>query len=87
MELTAKIALVTGGGVRIGRALVLALAEAGCSIFLHYGNSQKAALEVQAEVEALILLQLQEEVQVRLLSDADAVSGRAYDDLCHVPGV
>jgi glucose 1-dehydrogenase len=53
MELTAKIALVTGGGVRVGRALVLALAEAGCSIFLHYGNSQKAALEVQAEVEAL----------------------------------
>ncbi|MEB3191691.1 MAG: SDR family oxidoreductase [Snowella sp.] len=53
MELTAKIALVTGGGVRVGRALVLALAEAGCSIFLHYGNSQEAALEVQAEVEAL----------------------------------
>lgn len=53
MELTAKIALVTGGGVRVGRALVLALAEAGCSIFLHYGNSQDAALEVQAEVEAL----------------------------------
>ena len=53
MELTAKIALVTGGGVRVGRALVLALAEAGCSIFLHYGNSQEAALEVQTEVEAL----------------------------------
>ena len=53
MELTAKIALVTGGGVRVGRALVLALAEAGCHIFLHYGNSQEAALEVQAEVEAL----------------------------------
>lgn len=53
MELTAKIALVTGGGVRVGRALVMALAEAGCHIFLHYGNSQEAALEVQAEVEAL----------------------------------
>lgn len=53
MELTGKTALVTGGGIRVGRALVMALAEAGCNVFIHYGNSQTGALEVQQEVEAL----------------------------------
>lgn len=53
MELTGKTALVTGGGVRVGRALVMALAQAGCDVFIHYGNSAAGALEVKAEVEAL----------------------------------
>ncbi|WP_017304003.1 SDR family NAD(P)-dependent oxidoreductase [Spirulina subsalsa] len=53
MELQGKVALVTGGGVRVGRALVLALAKAGCDVFIHYGNSEAAAAEVKAEVEAL----------------------------------
>ena len=30
MKLTGKVALVTGGAVRIGKAITLALAEAGC---------------------------------------------------------
>lgn len=53
MELSGKTALVTGGGIRVGRALVVALAEAGCNVFIHYGNSQAGALATQAEVEAL----------------------------------
>lgn len=53
MELTGKTALVTGGGVRVGRALVMALAQAGCDVFIHYGNSKTEALAVKAEVEAL----------------------------------
>ena len=51
MDLSEKVALVTGGGVRVGRALVLALAEAGCDVFIHYGNSADAAAEVKAKAE------------------------------------
>ncbi|MGA1623375.1 MAG: SDR family NAD(P)-dependent oxidoreductase [Synechocystis sp.] len=53
MDLTGKTALVTGGGVRVGRALAIALAQAGCNIFIHYGNSQAGATETQTAVEKL----------------------------------
>jgi len=43
MELKGKTAIVTGGGHRVGRALVLALAEAGCNILLHYNHSAAEA--------------------------------------------
>lgn len=40
------VALVTGGGVRIGRAIALALAEAGFRVWIHYNRSGAAAAEV-----------------------------------------
>jgi len=43
MELKGKVALVTGGAVRIGKALALALAGRGVKIALHYGFSAEAA--------------------------------------------
>lgn len=46
-------ALVTGGAVRLGRAIVLALAGAGYDIALHYGRSAEAAEATAAEVRAL----------------------------------
>jgi pteridine reductase len=42
--------MVTGGGRRLGRAIAEALAEAGCSLVIHYGRSRQAA---EATVEAL----------------------------------
>lgn len=53
MDLKGKVALVTGGGIRVGRALVIALAKAGCDVFIHYGNSAGPAAEVKAEAESL----------------------------------
>jgi NAD(P)-dependent dehydrogenase (short-subunit alcohol dehydrogenase family) len=53
MDLNSKVALVTGGGIRVGRALVIALAKAGCDVFIHYGNSASPAAEVKAKVESL----------------------------------
>ncbi len=46
-----KVALVTGGAKRIGRAIVLFLADKGYNIALHYRNSEKEAEEVCALVE------------------------------------
>jgi NAD(P)-dependent dehydrogenase (short-subunit alcohol dehydrogenase family) len=43
-------ALVTGGGHRIGRALALALAEAGFAVAVHYHSSGEAAEAVAARI-------------------------------------
>ncbi len=43
MELENKVAIVTGGAVRIGRAISLALAQAGARILVHYSGSAEAA--------------------------------------------
>lgn len=52
MDLNGKTAVVTGGAIRVGKALVLALAEAGCNLFIHYGRSATEARQTQAEVKA-----------------------------------
>jgi pteridine reductase len=46
MQLRGKVALVTGGGRRVGRALALALAGRGASVAVHYNESEKGAREV-----------------------------------------
>ncbi len=53
MDLEGKVALVTGGAVRIGRALSLALAGAGCRLVIHYASSAAAARRPRAEAAAL----------------------------------
>lgn len=53
MNLEGSVAIVTGGAVRVGRAITLALAQAGCHVFIHYGSSAGPAKETQAEAEAL----------------------------------
>lgn len=47
------IALVTGSGVRLGRATALALARAGYDLVLHANRSREAADAVAAEARAL----------------------------------
>lgn len=52
MDLNGQTAIVTGGGVRIGRAICLALAEAGAKVFVHYNSSEAAAIEVRDTIIA-----------------------------------
>jgi glucose 1-dehydrogenase len=53
MELQGVAALVTGGAHRVGRAIVMALAEAGCDLVLHYNRSADAAEATAEEARAL----------------------------------
>lgn len=50
MDLKNKVALVTGAGRRIGRAIALELASHGATIALHYRTSQADADAVVAEI-------------------------------------
>jgi pteridine reductase len=43
-------ALVTGGAVRVGRAISLALGEAGYDVAIHYASSAAAASEVETAI-------------------------------------
>jgi NAD(P)-dependent dehydrogenase (short-subunit alcohol dehydrogenase family) len=52
-ELEGKTALVTGAGVRVGRAIALALAQAGANILVHYNSSSRESDEVAAEILAM----------------------------------
>jgi pteridine reductase len=52
MTKTAKTALITGAGARIGRALALRLAREGYEIGAHYRSSQQGVASLIGEIEA-----------------------------------
>jgi glucose 1-dehydrogenase len=69
MNLSGKVAVVTGGAVRVGREISLALAEAGCHLFIHYGRSAEPARNTKAEAEAFGI-----ETEIYSANLADAVA-------------
>ena len=52
-ELTGKVAIVTGAGRNIGRAIALALAEAGASVVINARSNRAEAEAVAREIEAI----------------------------------
>lgn len=53
MDLSGKVALVTGGARRVGQAIALALAERGAIVGVHYRNSQAQANATVERIAAL----------------------------------
>ncbi|MGD8451235.1 MAG: SDR family oxidoreductase [Phycisphaerae bacterium] len=52
MELDGRVVLVTGGARRVGRAIALRLARAGCQIAVHYRASAAEARQTVADCQA-----------------------------------
>jgi NAD(P)-dependent dehydrogenase (short-subunit alcohol dehydrogenase family) len=52
-RLEGQVALVTGGAVRVGRAISLALAREGCGVAVNYLTSRRAAEETVREIRTL----------------------------------
>lgn len=52
-RLAGRVAVVTGGAIRLGRALALALAREGCHVAVNYHRSASAARATVRELQAL----------------------------------
>jgi len=72
MNLQGKTALVTGGAVRVGRAMTLALARCGANVVVHYNSSAGPAEATVAEARALGVQALPVAAN---LADPEAVTG------------
>ncbi len=48
-----RVALVTGGARRVGRAIALELSRAGCDVALHYSTSEVDAGQTASDIRAL----------------------------------
>ena len=53
MDVAGKVALVTGAARRVGRAITVELARAGCDLAIHYRTSDAQARHLASEAEGL----------------------------------
>lgn len=84
MELIGKNVLVTGSGIRLGRAIAIALAQAGCNLALHYHSSSSHAFEVKERIEGLgrtVRLYQQDMEDINAVQD---LMTRASQDFGHI---
>lgn len=91
-DLTGRVALVTGAGGGIGRAVALALGTAGATVGVHYRSSEAGAREVQGELSRVgakaVLLQadLTDETQAAAIVQRLAAEAGRLDILVNNAG-
>jgi pteridine reductase len=79
MNLQGKVALVTGGARRVGRALSEALAKAGARVVINYNQSVEEAESLAAEIGGIAL-----HADVSRKRDVDAMMRRVQDEFGRV---
>jgi pteridine reductase len=73
VELEGKIALVTGGASRVGRAISSALAQHGCHLVVHYHRSAQAAEEVVRMARSIGVRAIRAQADLRREEDVEAL--------------
>lgn len=53
MSLQGKTVLITGAGVRVGRAMALAVAQRGADVIIHFNQSREPAEALQSEIQQI----------------------------------
>lgn len=87
IDLSNKVALVTGGARDIGRAIVLKLAESGASVVINYYSSAGSANALVTEVEAKGGKAIAVRADVSSKADVDrliAATRSAFGDSIHI---
>ena len=79
MELKHKTALVTGGGIRLGRAFALALAKEGVNLAVHYNSSSEPAEETVRMAKAHGVDAIAIEADFNTLNSVDTLIPQAID--------
>ncbi len=93
MRLEGAAALVTGAGKRIGQAIAIGLAHAGCDVAVHYHGSAKGAEETARAVRAagrraeLLQADLSDATVSRGLADRAARALKRLDIVINSSGV
>src|SRR5437588_155897 len=84
MSLHGKVAIVTGGNSGIGKAIVLALAEAGANVVIDYVCDPAAAEALEKQVEALGDKAVGVEADVSKIADLQALIDAAVSNFGRV---
>ena len=84
MTLEGRVALITGGGRGIGRAISLALAEDGADIAVNYRRDKDAADETVAAIRAMGRRAEAVPGSVDVLEDTQSMAAAAISALGHV---
>lgn len=79
MDLEGKTALITGGAKRVGRGIVLSLAEAGANVVINYNASADEAAQTEKDAAALGVGALAVQANVSDYNQVAAMVSRAVD--------
>lgn len=79
IDLSGRVALVTGGGRGIGRAAASSLAEAGCDVVLNWRSHAEAAAQVAAHIESFGRTCLSIQADIADSAAVDAMVARAHE--------
>jgi len=79
MDINGKTALITGGAVRVGRAITLALAGEGCNVVINYNSSAAEAEQTCADARALGVNALAVQADIARFEDVQRMVGQAVE--------